>query len=176
MVRVEIFGAVVVAAVVGVASFAHGPAEGGVGVEAAELPRSGEYSARHRISGRFQGVNLVDGVAAATLEFVVDVISDEALGFLHGAKGHRIGIALDQIDGPTGSGACSFKDPEGDGLFLRFVEGPYTSSATVESTGGTGKYAEIEVRQTHRTLYCGEFQGGRFEARGVRAGVWQRAE
>ncbi len=142
---------------------------------AAVLPESGQYAARHTISGSFEGVDLVDGVAAAKLEFVVEVLNDAGPGFLHGAKGHCIGIALYQHDGPTGSGVCSFKDPDGDVLFMRFVEDPFTSMGTAESTGGTGKYANLEVKQTHRTLDSDQLEGGRFEASGVRSGIWRTA-
>lgn len=138
------------------------------------LPESGRYDARHTVSGSFEGVDLVDGVAAAKLEFVVEVTNDEGAGFLHGAKGHCIGIALYRQDSPAGSGVCSFKDEDGDVLFMRFVEDPYTSTGTAESTGGSGKYANIEVKQIHRTLESHELAGSRFEATGVRSGVWRR--
>lgn len=139
------------------------------------LAVSGQYAARHEISGSIEGIELDDGVAAAKLEFEVVITNEEGSGFLHGAKGSCIGIALYQPDGPAGSGVCSFKDPDGDVLLMRFVEDPYTSTGTAESTGGTGKYANIEVKQTHRTLDSDQLSGARFEATGVRNGVWQTA-
>ncbi len=140
------------------------------------LAASGRYTARHTVSGSFEGVDLVDGVAAAKLDFVVEVTNDEGPGFLHGAKGHCIGIALYQHDSPIGSGVCSFKDSDGDVLFMRFVEDPYTSAGTAESMGGTGKYEHIQVNQTHRTLDSDEIDGSRFEATGVRSGVWHTVQ
>lgn len=139
------------------------------------LPESGQYTAQHTVSGSFEGIDLVDGVAAAKLEFDVEVTNEDGVGFLHGAKGHCIGTALYQTDGPTGSGVCSFKDPDGDVLFMRFSEDPYTSTGTAESTGGTGKYANLEVKQTHRTLESDQLEGTRFEATGVRSGFWRTA-
>lgn len=135
---------------------------------------SGQYTAKHTISGRFEGVDLVDGVAAAKLEFTVEIANDDGSGFLHGAKGHCIGVALYQTDNPTSSGICSFKDPDGDVLFMRFAEDPITSSGSAESTGGTGKYEHIRVKQTHRTLDSDQ-DGEHFEATGRRSGVWQTA-
>lgn len=139
------------------------------------LAVSGQYAARHTISGSFEGVELDEGVAAAKLDFHVEITNEAGAGFLHGAKGHCIGIALYQPEGPAGSGVCSFKDPDGDVLLMRFVEDPFTSTGTAESTGGTGKYANIEVKQSHRTLDSDQLVGARFEARGVRNGVWQTA-
>lgn len=146
-----------------------------VSVSSSALPaESGQYNAKHTISGRFEGVDLGDGVAAAKLEFTVEVANDEGSGFLHDAKGHCIGVALYESDNATSSGICSFKDPDGDVLFMRFAEDPITSSGSAESTGGTGKYEHIRVRQTHRTLDSDQ-DGERFEATGHRSGVWQTA-
>lgn len=144
-------------------------------VRAAPPPfeKSGSYSAHHTVRGRFEGVELVDGVAAARLEFRVRVTNDEGRGFLHGADGHCIGIALYQGTKPVGSGVCSFQDGDGDVLFMRFSEDPYTATGTAESTGGTGKYASIAVEQTHRTLDSDEIENGHFEATGVRTGTWR---
>ena len=169
--EVAAFAAVLICVYVG---DVHGaPAEEiAIQAEGPSLPASGEYTARHTVSGRFEGVELVDGVAAAKLHFTVHVSNDEEAGFLDEAHGHCIGIALYRNEAPVGSGVCSFKDPDGDVLFMRFVEDPYTSSGTAESMGGTGKYANIEVKQSHRTLESDELAGGRFEATGVRTGRW----
>lgn len=140
------------------------------------LPESGRYVAQHSVSGHIEGVELADGVAAAKLEFEVRVKNEEGAGFLHDAVGSCIGVALYERESPSGSGLCTFEDEDGDVLFMRFAEDPYTSTGTAESIGGTGKYADIEVTQTHRTLAFEQAGGAGFEATGVRRGSWRPRE
>ena len=140
---------------------------------AAASPRVGEYQAHHTVSGRIRGVELVDGVVAAQLEFDVEVRNDAGAGFLHGATGHCVGVALFHPESPAGSGVCTFEDADGDVLFMRFAEDPFLSAGTAESIGGTGKYARLVVEQTHRTLVSEQIDGARFEAQGVRTGTWR---
>lgn len=137
------------------------------------LASSGRYAAQHTVSGRIQGLELSGGVVGAQLEFDVHIQNDDGPGFLHGATGHCIGIALFEADNPLSSGVCSFEDADGDVLVMRFTEDSYTSAGSSESIGGTGKYADVEVKQTHRTMDWEQLAGARFEASGVRHGRWR---
>lgn len=140
------------------------------------LAASGEYRARHTATGHIEGLELAGGVVGARLEFDVHVQNERGGGFLHGATGHCIGVALFETESPTSSGVCSFEDADGDVLFMQFSEDSFTSSGTAESIGGTGKYAHLEVKQTHRTNDWEQIAGSRFEANGIRTGTWRVRE
>lgn len=150
-----------------------GDAAADEGASPSTLPASGTYSARHTLTGEVEGVELVAGVAAAKVEFRVDITNDAGSGFLHQARGHCVGVSLYQTKSATGSGICAFEDADGDVLYMQFAENPYDEQGTANSIGGTGKYEKLIVEQTHRTLESDQLDGSRFEATGTRQGTWK---
>ena len=140
----------------------------------AGLQDVGSFTARHRLNGRYEGVELAGGVAGATIQFDIELEVDGPGSFLHAATGKCLAVSLFEEQSPAGAGICVYQDADGDLLYMQFAQDAFTESGNGRSVGGTGKYVGLDVTTEHSTLSSDQEGGGRFWATGVRSGSWKR--
>ena len=140
----------------------------------AGLQDVGAFTARHRLNGRYEGVELAGGVAGATIRFDIELDVEGQGSFLRAATGKCLAVSLFEEQSPAGSGICVYEDADGDLLYMQFAQDAFTESGNGRSVGGTGKYVGLDVTTEHSTLSSDQEGGGRFWATGVRSGSWKR--
>lgn len=139
-----------------------------------DLADSGSFKARHHLAGSYEGVELTGGVAAAKIQFDIEIDVEGPGSFLRSAKGTCLAVSLFEQGSPAGTGICVYRDADGHLLYMQFAQDAFTESGNGRSVGGTGKYTDVDVRTEHTTLSSDQESGGKFWAKGVRSGSWIR--
>ena len=107
--------------------------------EPGRLPDHGEYEFRHSLEGKYEGVELAKGVAAAKLQFTVRIEDASESAFLRDATGSCLGVSLYDEQSPTSAGICVFSDADGDMLYMQFTEDPFTEHGRARAVHIEGK-------------------------------------
>jgi hypothetical protein len=114
----------------------------------AQMPKQGDLSWNHYLSGTFKATKVGDDFLIVTSENHGPIVSDSGAGPFHELAGRCVGQVLYVKGVGRNQGHCMFVDRAGDQWVAEFSApaqrlGATSTNGTARFVGGTGKFAGI---------------------------------